>query len=681
MRRLALVFGFSALAACQCGSLGVDTTRFACASDADCADGYVCRDYGSGRECTLPGVDGGGAGGGGGPVGGGSGGGGVDAGAGGGAGGGDDGGVGGGTGGGGMDAGVGGGAGGGTAAGPPVALVFVTTAQTVPAGGCSQAVTVETRDAMDQPAPVAATTTVDVTAAPTGLTFFRNQNCNGQPATSVAITAGTSRGTVFFLGSTAGAYTLTASATGLTPATQVAVIGQGPNGLVFTSTPPATTRGGSCLAASVEAQRAGAAASVASNTPVALTATPTGATRFYADATCTTSTATATIVAGTATASFFVQPLTAGTSTITATASFGSDSQTFDALPIVRRGNCAFAAPTMLADGGTSSSLSRTCPISPPLQNVSQALLFTQTIATATTPGALQARCRLSSPSSVSCNRGNGDSDAPIHWQVAEIPQGLLVQRFATGGCAATQTLASPVDPAKSFVLKTVSTTGAFFDDEDSVAAVLDADGGRVSLVGTSCNGYDVQVAEWNGVSVTHDAVDGGLPVGALSATVTMPPGSTSSVLLVQPRNASTANQSICELVARGVLTSPSEVTVTRGAGTSDGGCASRAIDDVFVDRVDLGAHAAVQQKTVTLGVGDTSVAVAVSPVDVTRTVVFSGTMLAGGAAGETDDAVDSFVNEATAQFQLTAADTVTVTRASATSTAVFTFYVVELVP
>lgn len=699
MRRLVLAFGFSMLAACQCGSLGVDTTRFACATDADCADGFVCRDEGSGKECVRPGSDGGSGGGtgggamgggtggggavgggtGGGAVGGGTGGGGDDGGVGGGAGGGgDDGGVGGG---GGTDAGVGGGTGGGTAA-PPVALVFVTSPQTVASGTCSQAVTVETRDAMDQPAPVAATTTVDFAAAPTGLTFFRNQNCNGQPATSVTINGGTTRGTIFFQGAMTGPYTVTASATGLTPATQVAVIGQAPNGLVFTSTPPATTRGGSCLAASVEATRGGSAASVVTNTPVALTATPTGATRFYADATCSTSTTTATIVAGTATASFFVQPLTAGMSTITATASFGSDSQTFDALPIVRRGNCAFAAPSMLADGGTSTSNSRTCSFSPAVQNVSQALLFTQVIATATTPGALQARCRLSSTTTVACNRGNGDSDAPIHYQVAEIPQGLTVQRLSSSGCPASLSLATPVDPAHSFLVKTMSTTGTVFDDEDTSAYVLDPAGGAATLVGAACNGIDLQVVEWSGVTVTHAELDGGLPAGLDSARLALSPASNASVLLVQPRTSSTVEQSVCDLAVRGSITTPSEVTLQRGAGIADGGCVGRLVDNVFVDRVDLGAHAAVQQKMVTLMAGDLSGAVTISPVDTSRTVVFAGTMLGGGqAVGETDDIATSYINEASAQFQLTASDTVTVTRAAATSTAVFTFYVVELVP
>jgi hypothetical protein len=223
MRRLVLGLGFSVLAACQCDSLGVDTTRFACASDADCADGFVCRDLGAGRECTRPGVNAGGGGGTG------------DGGA---------------TGGGaGDDGGTGGGTDGGTSAAHH--LAFVTAPQTVAAGACSQALTVETRDADDAPVPVAAPTTVTFVSVPTGLSFFLDPGCTGSAVNSVDLAPGTSRGTVYFRGTTEGTYQVQATAPMLAAATQVAVIGLAPDGLVFTSTPPAPLLGGTCFQATV----------------------------------------------------------------------------------------------------------------------------------------------------------------------------------------------------------------------------------------------------------------------------------------------------------------------------------------------------------------------------------------------------------------------------------------------
>lgn len=489
--------------------------------------------------------------------------------------------------------------------------------------------------------------------------------------------------TVYFRGAAEGTFQLLATAPQLEVATQAAAVGAPPDALVFTTAAPPQTRAGSCLVMSVQAQRGGAAAVLPVNTPVTLSVAPTGGARFYGDAACSTPAADATIAAGTASATFFVKPLTAGTNTVTAAASFGMASQAVDTRAMVRRGSCGFSGPSPLADGGTSYDTSETCSFSPAVQDLGAALLFAQVTATANHPGALEARCRLSSATQVQCGRRNGDSFAPIHFQVAEVPRGLTVQRFSSSTCPATLALAAPVDPAKSFVVKAVANDGSLFDDEDTTAAVLDADGGQVSIQGMDCGGLDVQVAEWDGVTVTRALLDGGLPVGVTAAAFGgLPPASQATVALLQPNTASTADAPVCELLVRASVASPSEVQVSRGAGNADGGCAGRAVEQVWLERVDFGSRAQVQQKTVTLAVGDTTAAVAITPVDASRAVVFASTQLGGGqAAGETDLVTPSRVHEASARCELTAADTVRVTRARALSTAVFTFYVVELDP
>lgn len=145
-----------ALAGCQCAALGVETTRFACQSDADCLDGFACVDLGAGLECARGGVDGGAGGGGG---------------------------VGGGSGGGGGSAG---GAGGGGAGGA-TKLAFVTPPRSAAPGACSAAVTLETQDAAGQPAAPAVATAVNLASAPSGLSFFTDAASAGAAVSSAPL--------------------------------------------------------------------------------------------------------------------------------------------------------------------------------------------------------------------------------------------------------------------------------------------------------------------------------------------------------------------------------------------------------------------------------------------------------------------------------------------------------------
>ena len=48
--------------------------------------------------------------------------------------------------------------------------------------------------------------------------------------------------------------------------------------------------------------------------------------------------------------------------------------------------------------------------------------------------------------------------------------------------------------------------------------------------------GVDVQVADWSGLTVTRDTLDGGMPLGVASLTVSgLPAASTNRALLLQP--------------------------------------------------------------------------------------------------------------------------------------------------
>lgn len=700
-RLLALVPFLMLAAGCQCGPLGVDTTRFACSTDADCLSGFSCRDLGQGDECVRKDVvvvtDAGGDAG----V--------VDAG-------GDDAGEpmdasvddaglddaglddagaddaglddaglddagsvdAGGVDAGGLDAGT-------SDAGTPVSkLAFTSAAQTVNITACSQQIVVETRNAANQTTPVAANTTVTLAGAPAGLSFYGNQNCAGQPnATGTAtITAGNSTATFYAAGSAANSYTLTATSTGLTSAMQTLVVQNAPNQLAFTNTPPATLRGGTCMPVSLESRRGGVAVAVTANSAVGLVAGPTGGAIFYSDANCTTAITTTQIALGSSTVALFVKPLTGGTVTLTANASFASAMQVLTVVPIVRRGQCTFNARVPLPDGGAQTDLSNTCTFSPAVTDLNASMLFSASTAVISTGelGVIEVRCRLATTTTVACNRRQDADPASVHFQIAEVPTGLLVQRSTATNCPGTVTLPTAVTPSKSFVLKSVANATANFDDEDTFVAQLTGPT-TVSVSPTTCEGYDLQVVQWDGLTVDRGFVDGGMPLGALSASVTaLPAAGSNRAVLAQPHTTVDGARPLCSTLVRPSMPSASSLSFSRAAG--DAGCPLNALEQVHYERIDFGSKASVREYSATFAPGVTSRTVTITPIDTTRTVVFSASQISGGqGAGESDFDGPAGASEGLFQLVLTNSSTVTVTRAEASSAAGVTFYVAQLSP
>jgi hypothetical protein len=104
--------------------------------------------------------------------------------------------------------------------GPPTVLAFLTSSQTLPAGGCSAAVDFETRDSSGNVSPVTTQTRVGLTAlASAGILFSTGSGCD-TPATEVVLAQGTSRGRFYFKGRTGGTFSLSASASGFSTASQ-----------------------------------------------------------------------------------------------------------------------------------------------------------------------------------------------------------------------------------------------------------------------------------------------------------------------------------------------------------------------------------------------------------------------------------------------------------------------------
>lgn len=207
-----------------------------------------------------------------------------------------------------------------TAASTPSKLAFTTPARTVTSSQCSAVLTVQSRDSFDNPRTVAANTTVSLSAAPAaGFTFYSDAGCTVAVA-AVTIAAGTDSASFYARGLTAGAVVVTASATGLNPATQtVTVVAAPADRLVFT-TPAQTLQAGGCSAITTVQSRdpQGNASAPAANVTVTLSS-GTGIT-FYSNATCTTAVTQVTLLAGMTSASFYFRGTIAGARTLTASA-------------------------------------------------------------------------------------------------------------------------------------------------------------------------------------------------------------------------------------------------------------------------------------------------------------------------------------------------------------------------
>ncbi len=178
---------------------------------------------------------------------------------------------------------------------------------------------VKTRDAFNNTTNVTSATTVNLTAVPaTGFTFYSNATC-GTAVTSVVIAANTSNQTFYVKGTTVGTVAVTAASPGLTSANQnVTVTAGNPAQIVFV-TSPLTMAAGACSAvATVELRDAfNNPAPAAGATVLGLAAAPPTGFAFHANATCTSPTTTATVLAGATRVSFYLRGTSAGAIVVT----------------------------------------------------------------------------------------------------------------------------------------------------------------------------------------------------------------------------------------------------------------------------------------------------------------------------------------------------------------------------
>ena len=213
----------------------------------------------------------------------------------------------------------------------PVAKLAFSAPQTVTAGQCSAAASVEAQDMNGSPSNVSGMPLAVTLSGPAmGFTFFSDSGCMTPVAAPLTIPVGNTRANFYFIGTASGVQAITGSATGLSPANGTELINAAPpSTLIFTS-PVQTQAVNTCAQFDLEARDAfGNPSAPASAVSVALTSTP--AVSFSALAGCG-STATSVTLSG-ATVSFFIRTTVAGTRALTATAPFAAAMQTYTVTP------------------------------------------------------------------------------------------------------------------------------------------------------------------------------------------------------------------------------------------------------------------------------------------------------------------------------------------------------------
>ncbi|MBX7097984.1 MAG: hypothetical protein K1X89_09740 [Myxococcaceae bacterium] len=669
---VAVAIGGIALSGCAPGP-GVGGFRFACTTDADCADGFTCQ----AQECVSGSASGGGQGGSGGGSAGGTGGAAGGGQAGGGA-------AGGGAAGGGQ---AGGGSGGGAGGGSTTAVPALTLSgpQALTVDQCSPGFVVGTL--FDGgPASVDAGAWVNLSSSSPAFTFFSDVQCT-QDAGRVAFQS--DGGALFFtLARDAGTTQFTATAAGFAQASASVTAQFQPAYELALTNLPAFVRSGDCQFFRVALRDdAGQPARANAATVVTVTADAGpvpfgGAPRLYLDSFCQNPAGQATIAAGSSQAGLFVRGATGVPVELKATASALSTTASLDVRPLVRRGSC------VIPDGGTGVD----CAVSPPQGRLDQTLLVFQAETDSAVSAESGVRCKLANASTVHCEReAAGPAAAKVSWQTAE-HRSFEVDRFdaqCDGGNGVVTVPGRNSLLTESFVLVSSSQDSPFIDTGDFVA-VTQTGQSTLDLNFSGCLNANptrahVQVVGINGLSVKQGSAS--LAVGSHSTTANALGNANEPIALYSYRPLdNNGTGELCDCVVSGTVTKNS-ATFTRGVNTAGATCAGFSVPNISFNRIDFQGQARTQSVTVQLVGQSLTTSAATQSFDVTRTLYFSGSQgPAGQALGESDDTSGNFyLGVAAASFvpegSGLSATSVRVTRGRAGPNALFTVNAVEFLP
>jgi len=566
-------------------------------------------------------------------------------------------------------------------ANPTGALAFITPAQSVAAGACSQAATIQARDGFGNVSPVSADAAIALSASPgAGVTFYAGTGCTGPAVTGITMPAGTSSATFSFRGTAAGAVTLTGTSA-FGSAMQVETIAPGPPASLRFSTGPRTVLARACSGAVTLAfvDVSGNPTTVSADTAIPLSVAPAPGMGLYEDPACTAPVSGLAFAAGTGSATVYLRGLSGGTFTLTAApAGMPSVGQAEVILPTVRGGSCRIL-------GGSTSV---TCGINPAQLDLTRTFLVFQAVPGAdNTPSSSNTRCKLTSLSTIICSRvGTGASAVDIAWQTVELPGGINVQHVdATCDLQTVVTvpIAPVVDVSSTFLLFSHEGGVQAQDDDDFFTADLTSPSAvTINMTGACTAGWiaSMEVVEISGISVLRGTAQFAAMSGLASVSGLPAADPLSSFLLYSWRMSAPASNAICDRTLEGAVMSSDLVEFRRGTLNGTAPCFATTLD-VAWQRVDLRALGNVQQARTGMQVGALSTDYTLqTAVDPTRTLVLSGGQgMVGQALGQSDYAGDDIIGEASARLMLIDPGTLRLTRGSSLGGSSWSSFAIQL--
>jgi hypothetical protein len=595
--------------------------------------------------------------------------------------------------------------------GAPTKLALRGLSGTATRFACTGPIDVRTLDAGN--AQTNTTTARTITLSATGnVVFFQNAGCTTVlPSSQVTIMGGSSQSAdVYFIviaPSGPSGVSVTATDTTmpgpLTPTTETALV-MGASGTLVVTAPTPDIEFKDCEVVTVERRTNGGAAFTFGTTPVTVSVPANSGLTLHtaADTTCSTGTAdtqSVSITPGNPSTTLRVRgrsaaptsPTTPATATVTAVdtgAWYSNGTLSLNVLPLVRRGSCTLANLSATVD----------CPLGIPLpgNDRSRTFLISQAVGSGASPADANVRCRLGTNSTVTCDRAGTSGDVAIVWQTASwgVPYmqgGASVQHFdGTSSANANQVnqayaLPSGAARTNAFLLFSYSTAGTDNDVNDTLSGRLESDTNiRLESTGNYAVplAWAAQVVAINGLTTqqTNVGSTGSNPFTSMGNAIT----ESARAVLVSSRSASGGMnpEAICKRRVRGVFTSDTVVSLTRGAGTA-GFCTNINVESTRLERMSFGASlATVQARSLQLSGTAASNTASLSPVALDRTIgFFSGQGPGGQSGGETNFETDDVIGHAQARLTFPDPTTVEFTRGATGSSSEFTAYIVSFVP
>ncbi|WP_224361597.1 beta strand repeat-containing protein [Hyalangium versicolor] len=565
-------------------------------------------------------------------------------------------------------------------------VAFSTSPYTTTADVCSQAVTINSVDAHDNVVPVSGNKEVNLThnAGPTdpNFKFYSDAGCTLEISTATFQDSQNSA-SFYYKGRKAQAVTLKAGGgpSVFIEGSQIHnIIAAGASTLAFSSsTPPsAGLLAGTCTLRTVE--RRDAYGNPATDT-TALTVNLSGSTEteFFTNSNCTGPVTSVSIAMGDSSADFYFKGYHGGdnaTAPLTLTASSSLPppaTQTENIIPTVRSGICTIA-------GGTNSI---PCPITPALANVNKAFLVFQATSTAIGSGDANVRCRVDTSAQVLCERnGTSTISVSIRWSVAEFPTGVTTQSSVTQTCSGgtTNVTLSSVVRAESFLLLSSERGGGDqSSDTPRLAELTTTTQAQIRKSGNcTADTNNLQAIAYAGAAVQRglSTMSNGTvtTTAALSSAVDL-----SRSLLLYSYRLSAGGTRSCDRGVRGELTNTTTVSFSRGEGDS-ANCSASKVDEISWEVVTFPSGTVVQQYKQPL-TGNSAPINLTTSVDPSRTLVIAGGQWASGQVHGEGKVQTDTISDVRAQAYLFDNSTVNLNRQTATSTATFTVFVVQLKP